>query len=139
MEKSEGFRTLTFGDRSISYDTDTQTGAKNNISCVALLYALGDVSAACFPHILIEPDADLSDDSVDSGAGSDFSESEDLDVDEDEGENWKESSAKQLIKPDVLDMCHLLNFNEVTNSYTQPYLPCSWSFFRKTFNYQFES
>jgi len=93
MNEPESRRTLTFGERSISYDTEHLTE---------------DSLGGCFPQRVIEPDVDLSE--VDSGAPSDFSES-DEDIDG-VGEEAKETSMKQLITPDVLDMCQLLNFNE---------------------------
>jgi len=105
MRRTESLRTLTFGDRTISYDTGLNFSSSKTA-------AFEDTS---FQQRMIEPDdsvpmrSPLSE--VDSGAGSDISEP-DQDAEQLQ-ENFKGVRvAKQLIKPDILAMSQLLNFNE---------------------------
>lgn len=90
-------RTLTFGDRTISYDT--------GLNCVDK--AAGDLGSSRFQRRVVDMEENIRSSpfsEADSGAGSDYSE------DQEEDKDAKDK--RQLIKPDHMAMSQLLNFDE---------------------------
>jgi len=90
-------RNLTFGDRTISYDTGLNF-VENE----------GPIASSRFQHSIIDGDdtkQHIQYSEADSGAGSDCSE-------EHEDESQKVKDKRQSIKPDMIAMSQLLNFDE---------------------------
>jgi len=90
-------RTLTFGDRTISYDT--------GLNCVD---KTGDLGSSRFQRRVVDMEENIRSSpfsEADSGAGSDYSEDQ-------EEDNKDAKDKRQLIKPDHMAMSQLLNFDE---------------------------